>query len=225
MNKKTYNYRFLLKFGKQEHIEALQKKGQIYMNTMAYFRKLPEETLIGDSYEGIQFIMQLKNLSISFKSGEKSIPFLKNGIGNMYPTNKIEGNIYCMYGADEDTLVEYYKDDHGILPLGCTFRDIEYMAAINNPKEFMRRLTDHLDMAGHKYKYAPVEYLDYGTYEGALNQFHKRKKYEGQNELRVYVENWRDMPLSIEIGDLSDICQIGKAQDHLNLRYRAVNRK
>lgn len=50
-----YFYRFFLKFGKKEHIEAFRNKGQIYMNTLDYFRNLPEEGLIGDRFEGLKF--------------------------------------------------------------------------------------------------------------------------------------------------------------------------
>ncbi|MGK6352230.1 hypothetical protein [Parapedobacter sp. DT-150] len=218
-----YKYRFFLKFGKHEHIESLREKGQIYMNTLDSIRKLPQETLIGDKYEGIVFLKHLKDAIISGKQGNKKFSFAMKGIAHAYPTEKIEGNIYCLYGGDENLLEKHYKDDHGILPLGDTFASTEYMAVINNPREFIRRLVTHLEMAGFNPTYFPVRYLDYDKYEGKLDQFCKRKKYEGQNEFRIYVENNNNKPLNFEIGDLSNLCYIGRTDAHLNLRYKAFN--
>lgn len=224
MKTREYKYRFFLKFGKREHIEAFQKKGQIFMSTLECFRKLPEENLIGDKFEGIQFIKQVMNVNISMDVNGKRTPILRDGIGQMYPTNRVDGNIYCLYGGDENILEKYYKKDHGMLPLGSIFGSTEFFAAIINPKQFLQRICDYLDLASLNYKYAPIEYLDYESYEGKLNQFHKRMKYKDQNEFRIYVENLTNSPLVFEIGDLSDICHIGNTKEHLNLKYRAIER-
>jgi len=222
MNKREYKYRFFLKFGKKEHIEAFQKKGQIYMNTLGYFRTLPEENLIGDRLEGIQFLKQLRNINVTLDINGNRTSILQDGVGQMYPTNMVNGNIYCIYGGDEIILEKYYKKDHGELPLGPIFGSTEYIAAITDPKQFLQRILGYLELTSLKYKYQPIEYLDYKLYEGKLNQFHKRIKYKGQNEFRIYVENLVNQPLIFEIGDLTDICHIAKTKDHLNLKYRAI---
>lgn len=219
---KNYKYRLFLKFGKKEHIEAFQKKGEICMNTLEDFRKLPEENLIGDKLEGIKFLKQLGQVDITLKIPNKNTLLLPNCVARMYPNDKIEGNIYCLYGADENILEKNYKSDHGILPLDSAFGSREYVAFIINPKEFIQRIINHLDATSLYYKYNPVEYLDYNRYEGKLNQFHKRIEYKNQNEFRIYVKNLINERLIFKIGDLSDICEIGLTKDHLNLKYLAM---
>ncbi|WP_277680212.1 hypothetical protein [Gracilibacillus dipsosauri] len=192
------------------------------MNTLDYFRTLPQERLIGDKYEGIKYLKQLNGGKFTFKHNEKEF-FLVNQRAHAYPTDKTECNIYCLYGGDENLLERYYRRDHGILPLGETFHSMEYMAVINNPKEFMRRLILYLEMAGFYPKYSPVQYYDKNKYQGKLDQFCKSKEYEGQNEFRIYVENMNNKYMHFEIGDLSDICHIARTEPHLNLRYEAFD--
>ncbi len=43
-----------LKIGRREHLEALRAQGQVYMNTLSYFRSYYEtDKEHGDKYEGI----------------------------------------------------------------------------------------------------------------------------------------------------------------------------
>lgn len=218
-----YNCRFLLKFGRFEHIEALQKKGQIYMSTLAYFRSLPQENLIGDKYEGITYLKHLENLTFWGEHNGKKFAFKSTDIAYAHPTDKIEGNIYCLYGGFEGLLKSRLDGDEGFLPVGDSFGSTDYMAIINNPREFMRRLCLYMDQAGMKYMYSPVNYVNFKNYQGKLNQFHKRQEYEGQNEFRIYVESDGNRPLVFELGDLSDICHIGRTDRHLSLRYKVFD--
>ncbi len=221
----AYNCRFFLKFGKFEHIEALQKKGQIFMSTLAYFRSLSQENLIGDKYEGITFLKHLENLMFSGVHNGKKFAFESKGIAYAHPTDKIEGNIYCLYGGFEGLLESRLDGDEGFLPVGDSFGSTEYMAIINDPREFMRRLGQYFNQAGKKHKYSPVNYVDFKSYQGKLNQFYKRKEYEGQNEFRIYVESDGNRPLVFELGDLSDICHIARTDRHLSLRYKVLIQK
>ena len=41
----------LIKFGKYEHISALRDQGEIYMNTLPYFREIEDNDLRGDPYD------------------------------------------------------------------------------------------------------------------------------------------------------------------------------
>lgn len=221
----NYNYRFFLKFGRKEHIEALQRKGHIYMNSLNCFRTLPEENLIGDKFEGIKYIKHLSDVIFTTKNLKRNFSFKSRGLVHAFPTKKIEGNIYCLYGGHETLLEKNYnlEKQYGQLNIGDTFGDTEYMALINNPREFINRIKQHFISAGLHFDYGPVQYIDIDNYEGELNQFSKRKRYEGQNEFRIFVENNIDRPLDFEIGSLSDICTIALTSKHNILRYRVVD--
>jgi len=221
----NYNYRFFLKFGRKGHIEALQRKGQIYMNSLSFFRRLPEENLIGDKYEGIIYRRILKDVLCTTQSLRNNFSFKPKEKVYAHPTKKIEGNIYCFYGGHEALLEKNLinKKGYGELNVGDTFCDTEYMAAIINPKEFIERIIQYFTSAGLDFDYGPVKYIDFDNYEGPLNQFSKRKLYEGQNEFRIFVRNDVDRPLNFEIGDLSDICHIALASEHKSLKYRVLD--
>jgi hypothetical protein len=225
--KTNYNYRFFLKFGRKEHIEAFQKKGQIYMNSLSYFRQLPEENLIGDKYEGIRYLKPLRDTIFTTQNLKKNLSFKSRGIFYAHPTDKIEGNIFCLYGGHEALLEKNFidKKNYGELNVGDAFSETEYLALINNPREFIKRLEIYFTSAGLEFDYRPVQYIDFDNYEGNLNQFSKRKRYENQNEFRIFVRGDIDRSLYFDIGDLSDICHIALTADHHNIKYTVTDPK
>jgi hypothetical protein len=48
---------FFLKLGSEENILDLFENGTIYMNTIEYFRKVEDEELRGDKYEGVSRVI------------------------------------------------------------------------------------------------------------------------------------------------------------------------
>lgn len=211
MKKIQKNYRFLIKFGEREHMEALQR-GDIYMNTLAYFRTQPEEDLIGDILEGITSFYSFKNA-----------PFTVNKIKmigdlNMHPTDRYQGNIFCMYGGDEDLLEQNLVGTKGTLPIGETFKS-PYFAIINNPKVFYHKIEAYSQLAGYSVKAGQVNYLNYEKHQQKLTPFCKRERYKDQNEFRIFIANDLDKTLEFNIGDISDICHIGAVTEHNNLEY------
>ncbi len=54
----------LIKIGKAPHQQALFEKGEIYMQTHEYFRKLEDKNGRGDIFEGAEKIEQLKWVKI-----------------------------------------------------------------------------------------------------------------------------------------------------------------
>ena len=211
-------YRFFLKFGKRTHIEALRNKGEIYMNTINYFTELPEENLIGDRFEGIRYLKHLKGINVKIPN---NILTYKRNI-YAYPKSRFKGHLFCLYGGDEKLLEKNLIVDYGELDLRSSFSNTEYMAIINKPNEFIRRLEIHFNSNGWEFEHRNVDYINFDEYEGPLDQFSKRKQYEGQNEYRIFVNRGSNDYLKFEIGDLSDICHIAKADQNLKLGYRVV---
>jgi hypothetical protein len=75
-----------------------------------------------------------------------------------------------------------------------------------------------------EFEHRKVNYINFNEYEGGLDQFSKRIQYVGQNEYRIFVNRGANDYLKFEIGDLSDICHIAKADQNLSLGYRVVDK-
>ena len=89
---------FLIKFGKEEHIENLLKKGEIYMNTIQWFKNYEKEG-IGDIYEGAIEVENIKSGKLTLKIPNNPITMdnaslqlrkhHKGHIGNIFSTYAI----------------------------------------------------------------------------------------------------------------------------------------
>lgn len=221
VGKENYRYRFFIKFGKLEHLENFRNRGQLYFNTMDNFRSMPEENLIGDPFEGITNIKQFGEGELTIKHEGKDLKLLVNNMFE-YPTTQINGNIFCLYGADEKHLEQFLIKNEGNLPLTNVCKDYEHMLFINNPKGFMEKLTNRLELTGYKYRYGPVKYIDFNKHQGPLDQFCKRIKYKDQNEVRIWLENDLKVPITLEIGDISEFCTISRTENHNNLKFKVI---
>mgnify|MGYP001191768518 CR=1 FL=1 len=93
----TDNYHIvsLIKFGSEKYVIDLIENGTIYMNSINSFRKIEDDCLRGDSYEGINQIWNLP-------AGQFEIPSLnhKGNYISMHLSENYEnvfGNIYNLY--------------------------------------------------------------------------------------------------------------------------------
>ena len=197
----------LIKFKNQDIINSLQA-GNVYMNSLEYFRRLEDEdTGIGDSYEG----------KVHVKKGRLIIPEL--GI-NMELTNDLINT------SIQDAYVYCFTSFHHISGI-FTFSDFqkeklaeagERALIITDRNEFIKRITNKLIKEGYKVSFGYVSYykpeidevlkffelLSIGIDAVALQ---KREKYSYQQEFRfiAYKENSTDDHICINIGDISDI--------------------
>ena len=91
----NHTIQMFLKFGQKEHITDLYRNGTIFMNAIQYFRKMEDDELRGDPYEGISKIKnypsgQFEISSINFKGN-----YLALQIREAYDT--VVGNIFSLY--------------------------------------------------------------------------------------------------------------------------------
>lgn len=107
----------------------------------------------------------------------------------------------------------------GQLYLGNIIDDTHYLAIIHKPKIFMKRLERFLRINNLDYIKGPIKYFDIDKNQGALNQFSKRIQYEEQNEYRIYIKRKSKRPLIFEIGELSDICIVIRAELNRKINY------
>ena len=185
-----YSKHLLIKLGSKEHMTALYEQGEIYMQTVDYFRSLEKkDDGRADPNENLKLYYKgngLKGLTITVKKGD------------------ITANISQQTGLESLTYREYlsiginiYSLSHVELPLGVTitpvldlknfFEDKDYALIISNTKEFVERIrSSMMKQQGYVGITAkPVEYYDHTNYGGEVGIFRKSKEYEYQKEYRV----------------------------------------
>lgn len=83
--------------------------------------------------------------------------------------------------------------------------------------EFLRRLHDGLAKVGHDMSWNIVEYVDRHSHDGPMGMFRKYSERAADREVRVVIQPGSGGPLSLRLGNLSDIAMIGSSSDRLKL--------
>jgi hypothetical protein len=202
MTGRTRNYFMFIRISEDRYIDAFQKKGHIYCNTIQYFRFIEDNGIRGDKNEGKSYIKQVNNLEILFEG--KIIAKAPNGqVYFEHPDDK--GNIYCMYGV-ESNLVDLTKKIRQKIIIEDSTKEFGRSALlIHNPEEFLNRVSRKLKSLSLEFNYSPVYYYNPNTYEGELSPFYKSNNYSYQNEIRIWIPNKNEKPFEFYIGDISDI--------------------
>lgn len=192
----------LIKIGAAKYQQSLYDKGEIFMQTQDYFRKLEDREGRGDKYEGAHKIEQVQWLKIS--DGTRKFEFsIKEGSlkdANVFSRySESNCNIYSMIGIS-------VADMDKQLPIPESNRQLgDYFILIYNVKEFIRRVKSKLESLSYDYSWGWVHYYEEYEYEGDLSLYHKPKIFQSQKEVRFIVYANRNEPLKFEIGSLSDI--------------------
>src|SRR5690606_10507382 len=152
----------------------LVRNGEIYCNTTTFFRQSDASLFRGDSAEGSSF--NQPGIIIGLTINDTKINTHIEAQLNFFDGSN-DGNIYSLFGIESATFHreksgEYkYDIDRSCVQFG------EYVVLISNPREFIRRLKQRLDLEQISYKIEPVTYLDYKTYRGKLGPFNKSDKF------------------------------------------------
>lgn len=207
----------LIKIGKREHIQMLQDKGLLYLNTVNYFRSL-EELQKGDENEGIIRIEQVDWIKIEV--GGKFIELRKNAkIDNLSSgqlrINKLDlvGNIYSMIALSSNRIANSVICNELNTKLGDTF------LIITDAKQFLSRVSSQLNNLGLKHQFNFVTYYDTHSYTGDLSIFNKENRFKHQSEFRIFVKNQTDKPIKIKIGPINEISRIFPIDLFNSLRF------
>lgn len=195
-----------LKFGKEEHMQDLYENGTIYCNTVEYFKRVEDDALRGDNYEGASFIKNYPpgkfRISIAGKEVDKDFNYINFHIKEAY--EKTLGNIFSLYSiTSRDTeKTELFKVDAKNKKFGDKFLLIK-----DNPT-FLKLIEQELKKKRLKFNYGFVEYYDRHKYNGKVGVFHKPREYSYQNEFRIYVRKKSEKPLVLNIGSLKSIAAL-----------------
>ncbi|RPA67391.1 hypothetical protein EF405_16135 [Cyclobacteriaceae bacterium YHN15] len=194
----------LIKIGQREYMEKLLNSGEVYFNTIDFFRKNDfGDYLRGDFAEGLKY-SPLPNFRI---------PSLeKHGI--KFKNAKINGDteishLYSMYMLTN----EFWEGKMHFAKKIIEFGDY---AVIIKPREFLEKI---LKKAKVEVKYGPSSYYRTPTIPLSLNPFSKREEFKYQNEFRFVINSNLKDPVIIKIGDISDIAIIVPTESLFNMEF------
>lgn len=198
------------------------RKGELYLNSLDYFRKLEDNGLgRGDLLEGSfgiiskdHFDEMLPKIGLDISSSFKDAII---GGMNLLDEEQKYFKVLCLYQLNFN-LSRRYVDliDRRIKDFGNSF------VLITNTEEFIKRIVN----ASFSSKYSireindgSVEYYNLHTTSQILGPFRKIDYFSWQQEYRVlFIPNRIDsvfdlLPLTINIGSIADISIIGSAEE------------
>lgn len=185
----------LIKMGEEKYMRDLLCKGEIYMNSVEYYRT-HENPEIGDCFEGVKEI--------------------KDGRITKRRENIDKEKLYCMWHINNATSchnakIEFLPDGNTVIQT-LDFREYkdfgDKMVVVTNVKEFNKRLNNALCKLNLTQNNEIVTYYDEKTSRKNISAFMKPLKYNHQNEIRYIVNTLDTEPLKIEIGNIKDIACI-----------------
>lgn len=206
--KKDLNIELLLKFGQFEHMKSLLEKGQVYMNTVDYFKDLEDDENRADKLEGTSYIDRITNLEILCKN----IVVAESKKGQIYFKHENDnGNLFCLTSI---LRADLQFNEPANLTLSPKLKSIDdYVLLIYNPKDFLKRIDEQLSHLKLRYEFDHVSYMKIKGYTGSYNIFKKPLELCYQKEVRLFVKGVGIEPISFEIGSLKDIAILMSVRD------------
>lgn len=223
---------YFIKFFTEEHHADQFMAGGLYLNTLAYFKRVESEESDGrmDSTEGVamwwqprDFVMKLNVPGIGDTEITKadlaapvSMAFDYHNYLHLFCLyalhtagfESIDGKIDCA-PEDVEELQRQIKIDERCFKFGK-------FAVITPAVPFLNQLREALKSQGYKAKGALMQYYDEETFHGEIPPkdipFRKQKRFSYQREFRLCVDTRAQFnstptdPITINIGDISHIC-------------------
>lgn len=221
---------FVKVFSKKTHAEDFLR-GTLFSNRLAFFKKLEEDAQAnrGDKHEAVVGWYQPNQISLTLNGRE--IKDLAAPVSlQMNQHNDL--NIFCIYAAHSGPF-EVITDenifdlkDHLKIPSDCLALG-DYAVVVTQAKSFIDRVLGAIKDKGFGLKAGLVEYYDPGVFSGSFSEdeavFCKRKEFEHQREYRFIFDADipGDVPLKLQIGDISDIavlCSTSEVNNLLQIR-------
>ena len=187
----------LIKFSQYEHVLQLQNEGLLYMSNLAYFRRIEDEELCGDPFDGVARVERARNTKVEMglPDGRKITIKEANWVLRMdfYEPERI--NIFCMYALHAGSFPVQEKN----------FRFGDYALVLTSGQEFMNRVASTMKTQGiTQAKGDLVEYVDNDS-TGKLGPFKKFKTFDYQSEWRLVCYDGPGGVRKISIGSIRDI--------------------
>lgn len=209
------NVAAVIKLGEERYMTELLHKGHVYMGPLSSFRRIDDGSPRFDPDEGAAYAHNVDgwSLDIDIKGHWQPLGTTIGALRASDPT-LYDVNLYCLHvrtHRDLGRIIEFDK-----LGLG------DAMVVFREPSEFMRRLDRAATAAGQKLKVGFVEYVDRKSYSGPMGLLRKFSEHEAEQELRIAALPGTGDPLSLWLGDLSDIALMLPTNKRVRLDPRPV---
>jgi hypothetical protein len=210
----------LMKFGEAKYMADLLTRGDLYMQSVEFFRRLEGDLVRGDRHEGATYCRQPDRTVFEVRQGTEW--FKVEGIVGPIVFREgppITGNIYSMFALTDGHAEAAFEGR------SKTFVDVDKLAfgdtvvVFTNADEFLRRVQAAAAAQGLELRYDLVEYVDPASYMGPMGPFRKFSPLAYQSEFRILTKPESATPLILSLGSLEDIATLHPRAE-LNQRLR-----
>jgi hypothetical protein len=180
-----YNIQFLLKFGRKCDLEKLLREGMFYAAPIKSFKR----DISHDRYDKHEGLKELIHLNSSHKiqimatewDNWKFLPMTKGTFKGWHDDSSYHSYSLFSISKEETEEQEYFPIPEKMKEFG------QHYLLIQNPKEFMRRVTKALEENNFKYIYGPIEYYNTSESHQSLGFFHKSSHHAYEKEFRILI--------------------------------------
>jgi len=214
----THTIKMFLKLGSLENITDLYENGTIYINTIEYFKKIEDNDLRGDNYEGASEIINSLPGTFRIPGIDRDFKYEKVHLKKSF--DQVLGNIYSLYCISSNGFPNPldFRIDEKNLRFGT------HCLLIKNSQYFFDKIQSELKNNGFDFRHGFVNYYDKDNITNKeLTLFDKPKEFEYQKEFRFYVHNKKLEPIKIRIGSLKDYSEIVRTKDLTELTIELKN--
>ena len=207
-----HTIKLFLKLGSEENILDLFENGTIYMNTIEYFRKVEDEELRGDKYEGVSKVINSLPGTFKIPGIDREFNYVKVHLKESY--KEVLGNIYSLYAISSKGFPNPldFKFDERNLRFGT------HGVMIKDLPLFFNKIENELKKNSLKFSHGFVDYYDKEEVSKEITLFEKPLEFEHQKEFRFYLENDKIKPIKIQIGSMKDYAEIFKIENFLKMK-------
>ena len=195
----------LIKFGKEEHIRSLVDKGEVYLNSLDYFKNATNKE-IGDKLEGASLIVNMENFKMKIEHPILDKPLLLNGItGQIANFSGDYTHCFSIYAVSSKLFEgkNCHKIDVRMQEFGT------HCAVIEKPHDFLKRILDAVKNLTGTYAWDFITYHDFSKLgEHKPSHFDKTQEFSHQAEYRILARLNADEPLTLNIGNIADYCKV-----------------
>jgi hypothetical protein len=211
----TYN--LLYKIGQKQHMDELFTLGKMYLNTLTFYRTC-ENKFMRDPHEGLDFIMQMPEVTIHNESGHE----IKGPATLFGLSNTPKGNVFCLHGIRRDSLENKMHEKFRMSFNSHVFTGGDTAVLIWNIQTFLDRIKSAMEREKRVYEYGPVLYYDPKVTHDKLDHFDKDIFFKDQEEIRFFVPSDESGHMEIFIGDMSDISTLLPSDQLKNVAYEWI---
>lgn len=206
-NEETYSMVLLLKFGEKKYMNDLFYNGNIFMNSIQFFRKFEDGKLRGDKYEGISKVWNFPSGTFEIESLNYKGEYISIHLRESY--ENVLGNIYSLY------CISYHgwknPNDFKIDLRNKNFGS--HCVIIKDLPKFFSLIENKLNEMNLNFKHGFVNYYDKNKVTKSITLFEKPLEFEYQKEFRFYIIRDSNEPIKINIGSLEQIAELHKIED------------